>query len=152
MIIGTLCAFNSFACSVLIIMKGLMTQFTFHSIVIFALLYQAVALEPDQDVITSVQDVPTLETDRQGSNGVFRLPEVGAMRCGEHLNGVSNGIFHKPFEPVSDNERCVWTVRVDSALSYLITVLYLGFPVDEGQEHLVIAGFGKANTTEQIIP
>lgn len=76
-------------------------------------------------------------------------------RCGESFNCTSSGIFHSPFKPVLENERCVWTVVVPGASGYQIDVLYLGWDPKNNKNgisnQVLINGFKRNGPPTEIL-
>lgn len=64
------------------------------------------------------------------------------LRCGEWLQATSGGIYYKAFEPVIENERCVWIIGVPGGVGYTINIQYLGSPTNEpnGLQELILTG------------
>lgn len=88
------------------------------------------------------------------SSNSFQRPtkiyEPGQVRCGEWQFEQTGSIYYKPFEPVEENERCVWIIGVPSALGYAFNLQYLGEPTNQpnsGQE-LIVSGV-KHNVTAE---
>lgn len=80
------------------------------------------------------------------------LPETSFHQneplCGEWLNTNTGSIYYKAFEPVSENERCVWILGVPGASSFTINVQYLGDPTNKppGHQELIITGIKHGAT------
>lgn len=62
--------------------------------------------------------------------------------CGEWLNTNAGSIYYKAFEPVGENERCIWILGVPLASAFTINVQYLGNPTNKppGHQELIITG------------
>lgn len=61
-------------------------------------------------------------------NAASIYPEIGSMKCGEILQGPSGTVSYKPYSIISENERCVWTIRTTNALRYRFALTNLGIP------------------------
>jgi len=77
------------------------------------------------------------------------------LSCGDSFTARTGGIFHKPFEKVPLNERCVWTIGVPNAKGYDITVNFMGWhptPNNEEGYGLIISDFGRGRAPRHHIP
>lgn len=106
------------------------------------------AAKPKEKPIPATGNLIKMMTDSEDES-----PQEYTTRCGEVMTGDSNGIFYKPFEPVMNNERCVWTIATPDATGYRVKVLYLGYSSQtDGDQQIILSGFGRnqANPTHVI--
>ncbi len=95
------------------------------------ILFVAANLLPVCEVVPSFQD-NGLENVSENSTCVPYSNQPNAvLRCGGALEGQSGTIFHKPYEYIEDNERCVWSINIQSEISF--NVLYLGYSTSDNR-------------------
>ncbi|ODM89201.1 Exoskeleton protein RP43 [Orchesella cincta] len=66
--------------------------------------------------------------------------------CNGVLNATSGGIAYRAFEPIAENERCVWTIRGGNAGGFSLNVLNLGISNSSSNTQVIATCLRRGET------